>query len=171
MSLAKGKIRQMEAMQERKAMEPPPPRDPQPPQDKSQDKIEFVPGVIVRFVLGEPVLDNGKAYKARLRAAVMEPVKYVDAINGQLQMHVRCVSAKQAETISGAGKSIVGVPGEILKAHEETSYWEKIRKDRQDKVSGKVPKTGAKRMRGKDRLVKKYEETVRNTHRFFDDDD
>ena len=88
-----------------------------------------------------------------------------------LQMHVRCVSAKQAETISGAGKGIVGVPGEILKAQEETDYWAKIRKDRQDKVSGKVPKTGAKRMRGKDRVVKKYEETVRNTHRFFDDDD
>ena len=55
-------------------------------------------------------------------------------------MHVRCVSAKQAETIAGAGKGIVGVPGEILKGQEETDYWTKIRKDRQDKIGGKVPK-------------------------------
>ena len=87
-------------------------------------------------------------------------------------MHVRCVSAKQAETIAGAGKGIVGVPGEILRGQEETDYWTKIQKDRQDKISGKVPKVGGqKKMRGKDRVVKKYEETVRNTHRFFDDDD
>ena len=55
-------------------------------------------------------------------------------------MHVRCVSAKQAETIAGAGKGIVGVPGEILKGQEETDYWAKIKKDRQDKIGGKVPK-------------------------------
>ena len=55
-------------------------------------------------------------------------------------MHVRCVSAKQADTIAGAGKGIVGVPGEILKGQEETDYWSKIKKDRAEKIGGKVPK-------------------------------
>ena len=87
MSAAKGKIKQMEAMQERRKASP----EPQPAAAvagaaAATKEVEFVPGVIVKFALSEPVIENGKMFKARIRAAVMEPVKYVDALNGQMQV-------------------------------------------------------------------------------------
>ena len=44
----------------------------------------MIASCVFRFILTEPVIENGKAFKARIRAAVMEPVKYVDALNGQV---------------------------------------------------------------------------------------
>ena len=168
MSLAKAKIRQMQGRSSRVggvAQTPEP--EPEETSAKPEGGVEFVKGVIVKFNLNEPVIENGKQFKARIRASVMEPVKYVDATNGQMQMYVRCASTKQAELIAGA-KGIVGVAGVILSGDEETDYWSKIRQDRSDKLSGKV-QVSAPKVRGKDRLVKKFETVVRNTHQFFDD--
>ena len=90
MSAAKGKIKQMEAMHERRKASPEPAAPAQPTAPAAGNKeaaaVEFVPGVIVKFALSEPVIENGKMFKARIRAAVMEPVKYVDALNGQMQV-------------------------------------------------------------------------------------
>lgn len=149
-----------------KHMKLPPP----PPEESSKSKdVEFVKGVVVKFNHEEPVIDYGKHIKARIRAAVMEPVKYVDAENGRTFFHVRCANPKQAETIAGA-KGIVGSLGQILVGEEETKYWEKLRNDRENKLSGNVKVPGNKK-RGRDRLVKKHENAVSNTHRFFDDND
>ena len=133
--------------------------------------IEFVPGTIVRFNLEEPVVDQGKQVKSRLRAAVMEPVKYVDAHNGNNTVFVRCSNRKQSEVLASAKNLLGNSCGEILSGVEESEYWDKIRIDRQDKISGKIKvKPSTKKERGKDRVVRKYEEAIRNnSHKFFDD--
>ena len=100
----------------------------------------------------------------------MEPVKYVDATNGNTKVFVRCSNQKQAEVIAAAKNLLGASSGEILTGSDETEYWEKIQSDRQDKISGKIKvKPAIKKERGKDRLVKKFENSVRNTHKFFDD--
>ena len=132
--------------------------------------IEFVPNTIVRFNLEEPIVDQGKQVKSRLRAAVMEPVKYVDAHNGNNTVFVRCSNRKQAEVIASAKNLLGNSSGEILSGAAESEYWDKIRVDRQDKISGKIKvKPSTKKERGKDRVVRKYEEAIRNSHKFFDD--
>lgn len=138
--------------------------------EEHKNKYEFVPGIIVRFKLEDPIVDQGKQIKSRLRAAVMEPVKYVDAANGRNEVYVRCCSQKQAETLISAKGLMGNSNGEILTGEEESAYWNKIRSDREDKISGKVKVISAsKKERGKDRVVKKYEQEVRNTHKFFDE--
>jgi len=136
----------------------------------NKSTIEYVPGTIVRFITDEPIIDQGKQVKSRIRAAVMEPVKYVDATNGNTKVFVRCSNQKQAEVIAAAKNLLGASSGEILTGSDETEYWEKIQSDRQDKISGKIKvKPAIKKERGKDRLVKKFENSVRNTHKFFDD--
>ena len=183
MSSAKAKIRQMKSLPRDKIKEPSllnaqSHSTPASNENESsttgesciKSTIEFVPGTIVRFITDEPIIDQGKQVKSRIRAAVMEPVKYVDATNGSTQVFVRCSNQKQAEVIASAKNLLGNNHGEILTGKDESEYWEKIQSDRQDKISGKVKvKPTSKKERGKDRLVKKYETTVRNTHKFFDD--
>ena len=183
MSIAKGRIRQTRPMQKEKNKEVHP-NTIQPHTNHissgvdapvlsgcgNKGGIEFVPSTIVRFKLEEPIIDQGKQIKSRLRAAVMEPVKYVDATNGKSAVFVRCSSQKQAEVIASAKNLIGSANGDILAGTEESEYWEKISSDRDDKISGRIKvKPAAKKERGKDRVVRKFEENVRNTHKFFDD--
>ena len=124
----------------------------------------------MRFTLEESVIDQGKQIKSRLRAAVMEPVKYVDVTNGNNTVFVRCTNQKQAEVIASAKNLVGSGGGEILTGKEESQYWEKIRSDREDKISGKIKvKPVSKKERGKDRVVRKYDQSVRNTHKFFEE--
>ena len=101
----------------------------------------------------------------------MEPVKYVDAHNGNNTVFVRCSNRKQSEVLASAKNLLGNSCGEILSGVEESEYWDKIRIDRQDKISGKIKvKPSTKKERGKDRVVRKYEEAIRNnSHKFFDD--
>ena len=46
-------------------------------QVKKSPALEFIPGIIVRFAVNDPIEDE-KKIKARIRAAVMENVGYVD---------------------------------------------------------------------------------------------
>ena len=184
MSVAKGRIRQMRTMQKEKHKEVQQTSvhvsypsqtsssfdTPFNTSNGNKNKLEYTPGIIVRFKLEEPIIDQGKQVKSRLRAAVMEPVKYVDATNGSSEVYVRCSSQKQAETITSAKGLMGNNTGEILTGKEESNYWEKIRSDREDKISGKVKvKPTSKKERGKDRVVKNYEQAVRNTHKFFEE--
>ena len=60
----------------------------------------------------------------------------------------------------------------VIEGEEETAYWEKIKQDREAKLSGKVKtKNNSKKMRGQDRLVKKIQSMNQNenSHKFFDD--
>ena len=183
MSSAKNKIRQMKSLPRDKFKETPQVKaesnfTPASNENEStttagnsnKSTIEYVPGTIVRFITDEPIIDQGKQVKSRIRAAVMEPVKYVDATNGNTKVFVRCSNQKQAEVIAAAKNLLGANSGEILTGSDESEYWEKIQSDRQDKISGKVKvKPAIKKERGKDRLVKKFENSVRNTHKFFDD--
>ena len=64
--------------------------------------------------------------------------------------------------------------GEVLSGQTEQDYWSKNRKDRQDKLEGKVKTKGKdKKERGKFRVIKKVHEMQQNenAHKYFNDDD
>jgi La-related protein 7 len=182
MSAVKSRIRQIQPITKEKIKEPPQaavhshqtqaPCVDTPLTSGSNNKgtLELVPGTIVRFTLDESVIDQGKQIKSRLRAAVMEPVKYVDVTNGSINVFVRCTNQKQAEVIASAKNLVSSSNGEILTGKEETEYWDKIHSDREDKISGKIKvKPVSKKERGKDRVVRKYDQSVRNSHKFFEE--
>ena len=134
-----------------------------------EKQLEFTPGIIVKFLVEEPI-DDEKTVKKRIKAAIMENVKYVDVQVGAKEYHVRCAHADMAKTLSKA--KILG-QATILDGEDEQKYWEKIKKDRDAKLSGKVKvKSGAKRARGQDRLTKKIQmmNQTDNKHTYFDDD-
>jgi La-related protein 7 len=131
--------------------------------------LEFTKGVIVKFIQDEPIEDEKKV-KQRIKAAVMETVNYVDAKIGAKEYFVRCANPEQAKTLANA--KILG-NSEILSGQGEEEYWEKIMKDREAKVSGKVkvPNAG-KKQRGKLRIIKKFEKSIQqheNSHCYFND--
>merc|ERR1719394_1404449 len=68
---------------------------------QQKNSLEFVPGIIVKFAVNEPIEDEKKV-KQRIRAAVMENVSYVDARIGASEYFVRCAHADQAKTLSNA---------------------------------------------------------------------
>ena len=70
-------------------------------QIKKSPALEFVPGIIVRFGVNDPI-DDEKKIKQRIRAAVMENVSYVDARIGANEYFVRCAHSDQAKTLSNA---------------------------------------------------------------------
>merc|ERR1712110_837422 len=136
---------------------------------KKSPALEFIPGIIVRFAVDDPI-DDEKKIKQRIRAAVMENVSYVDAKIGANEYFVRCAHSDQAKTLSNA--KILG-NAEILTGQVEKDYWAKIMKDREDKISGKIKvSSGTKKQRGKIRIIKKFHEMQQkeNAHKFFNDD-
>jgi len=136
--------------------------------EAGKPKIEFTTGIIVKFEVNDPIEDEKKV-KQRIKAAIMEPVNYVDVKIGATEYHVRCAHPEMAKTLSNA--KILG-QSTILEGEEETAYWEKIKQDREAKLSGKVKtKNNSKKMRGQDRLVKKIQSMNQNenSHKFFDD--
>ena len=70
-------------------------------QIKKSSALEFIPGIIVRFGVNDPI-DDEKKIKQRIRAAVMENVNYVDAKIGANEYFVRCAHSDQAKTLSNA---------------------------------------------------------------------
>ena len=106
--------------------------------------------------------------KKKVSSAFIDPVKYVDANIGSNVYHVRCSDAAQAKKLSDV-KSLGDAV--ILSGEEEQSYWDTIRKDRDKKIAGKVPKSkeNKKKPRGKERLVIKLEEAKRTNHTYFGD--
>ena len=57
-------------------------------QSKKSSALDFIPGIIVKFSIDDPI-DDEKKVKQRIRAAVMENVSYVDAKIGANQYYVR----------------------------------------------------------------------------------
>ena len=70
-------------------------------QIKKSSTLEFIPGIIVKFGVNDPI-DDEKKIKQRIRAAVMENVSYVDAKIGANEYFVRCAHSDQAKTLSNA---------------------------------------------------------------------
>lgn len=136
-------------------------------EEEEEKKMEFVPDIIIKFDLEDPIEDPVKV-KQRVKAAVMEPVHYLDASFGAKHYFVRCASAEQAKVLSGI--KLLG-QGTVLSGQEEKEYWAKIAKDREEKMSGKVAKKKQKKSRGKMRVIKKFEAIQiqkQNSHVVFD---
>ena len=124
---------------------------------------------LLRFAVDEPISDE-KKIKQRVKAAIMERVKYVDARIGANEYYVRCAHTEMAKTLSNA--KILG-QATILEGQEELKYWEKIKKDREAKLSGKVKtKSSSIKVRGQDRLIQKIQHMnqMENSHKYFDDE-
>ena len=136
--------------------------DPEPTDKDQKPPLEFVPGIIVKFCLSEPIGDEKKV-KQRIRAAVMEQVSYVDARIGAREYFVRCASPDQARILANA--KALG-DGTVLTGGEEQEYWKKILKDREEKIKGSVKISSNKKKRGKLRIIKKF-----NAHKFFEEHD
>ncbi|KAI5739221.1 hypothetical protein M8J77_016583 [Diaphorina citri] len=117
--------------------------------------IEFVPGVIVRVHLDEPLVDV-KIFKNELRHK--PNVKYIDAHEGCQEAFIRCINADEAKVMS---ESKLFPHCDILKGEEEVLYWEKIEYDRKVKFSTKT-----KVCRGRNKLLKKAEKALGKHIRF-----
>ncbi|XP_067008323.2 la-related protein 7 [Anabrus simplex] len=125
---------------------------------ESQARTVFTPGVIVHCQLNTPV-DDVKKFKADAR--VYPNVKYVDVKEGDTEVFLRCSSAEAAKQL------VSEKPWErmsVIEGEEEMAYWEKIKRDREEKLGKKV----RVKQRGRDRLLKKAE-TVLGKHMRFDD--
>ncbi len=132
-------------------------------------EVTVVPNTIVKFELKEPI-SNKQLVKGKVRSAFMDPVSYVDADVGLSEYFVRCADEAQAKRLAGVaslGKAT------ILAGGEETAYWEKIRKQRQekrDKGFKKASQQQQQQQRGRERVISKAEE-MKNSHTYFGDDD
>ena len=69
--------------------------------EEGKQKIEFTTGIIVKFEVNDPIEDEKKV-KQRIKAAIMEPVNYVDVKIGATEYHVRCAHPEMAKTLSNA---------------------------------------------------------------------
>uniref|UniRef100_A0A8D9EY10 La-related protein 7 n=3 Tax=Cacopsylla melanoneura TaxID=428564 RepID=A0A8D9EY10_9HEMI len=123
--------------------------------DGNKASIEFVPGVIVRVHLEEPLVDV-KVFKSELRHK--PNVKYIDAQEGAQDAFVRCINPEEAKNLA---ESKVFPQCDILKGEEEVLYWEKIDYDRKVKFSMKT-----KTCRGRNKLLKKAEKALGKHIRF-----
>ncbi|XP_012286644.1 la-related protein 7 [Orussus abietinus] len=121
--------------------------------------ITFVPGVIVKIEMEEPCSDP-KSFKAELRNS--GNIKYIDVPEGATAAFIRCDSAESALAL--AQKSAKARSATILQGEEETNYWDKILKDRAEKLGKKIrPK-----QRGREKVLKKAEKEL-GKHIKFDE--
>ncbi|KAL1460149.1 hypothetical protein WDU94_012086 [Cyamophila willieti] len=123
--------------------------------EENKTSVEFVPGVIVRVNLEEPLVDV-KVFKSELRHK--PNVKYIDAQEGAQEAFVRCINQEEAKILA---ESKLFPQCDILKGEEEVLYWEKIEYDRRVKFSMKT-----KTCRGRNKLLKKAEKALGKHIRF-----
>ena len=74
------------------------------------------------------------------------------------QTNFRCVDTEQARRLVRAGE------GELVEGVEEEQYWAKIKKDREEKRSGKVV---VPKVKNKKKLMQRIE-TMKSAHVYFD---
>lgn len=121
--------------------------------------FSFEPGLIVSVQFREPCVDV-KDFRAELRQYPY--VKYIDVKEGDFEAFVRVDKPASANTLvkeySSAEHS-----AQILSGELEQQYWEKMMRDREDKLNKRVK---TEKVRGRTKLIRKI-----NTHIKFDDDD
>ncbi|XP_055594843.1 la-related protein 7 [Uranotaenia lowii] len=132
---------------------------PEPPVVK-QPLFAFEPGLIVHIKFRVPCA-NVKEFKAELKQ--FDYVRYVDLKEGDSEAFVRVDKPASANLLVREYCS-AEYGAQILSGERETGYWDKISRDRDDKLNKKVKVE--KRVRGRTKLMKKI-----NTHIKFDDDD
>lgn len=137
--------------QGRSEMRPPP-----PPVDAPKPRVTFTPGVIVCVKFNEPMVEV-RGFKAEART--QPGVQYVDVKEGDFQAYLRCSGPSEAQQLQQKNfwKNM-----HIVTGVEETQYWEKISRDREEKLGKKV-----KPVKGKKKLLRKAE-IVKASHLHFD---
>ncbi|OXU22748.1 hypothetical protein TSAR_002253 [Trichomalopsis sarcophagae] len=120
--------------------------------------LEFIPNVIVKIELNEPCIDP-KSFKAELRSNSSN-IKYVDVKEGSHEAYVRCDSSEAAAAL--AQKSNEEKNLRVLTGDEEIYYWDKITRDREEKIGNKVRVN----QRGRNKLLKKAEKELGKHIRF-----
>ncbi|XP_055543932.1 la-related protein 7 [Wyeomyia smithii] len=128
-------------------------------QQCKQPLFLFEPGLIVNIKFRVPCA-NIKDFKAELRQYAY--VKYTDLKEGDMEAFVRVDKPSSANQLVKEYNS-AEYSAQILSGEIEKSYWDKIKRDRDDKLNKKVK---VERVRGRTKLLKKV-----NTHVRFEDDD
>ncbi|XP_003705365.2 la related protein 7 [Megachile rotundata] len=122
-------------------------------------RFSFSPGVIVKIEMDKPCTDP-KSFKMELKSN--NSVKYIDVENDSYVAYVRCDTNEAAQTF--AQKSDTERHMSILEGEEEKMYWDKILRDREEKLS----KTVKIKQRGRNKLLKKAEKEL-GKHIKFDE--
>ncbi|CAL1675530.1 unnamed protein product [Lasius platythorax] len=123
-------------------------------------RINYTPGIIVKVEMDEPCTDP-QSFKMELRDN--NSVKYIDITHGSCEAYVRCDTAEAAQSI--VQKSYEGRYLTILKDDDEKSYWDKIARDREEKLNRK----GRVKQRGRDKLLKRAEKKLGKCIKFDQD--
>lgn len=121
--------------------------------------FSFEPGLIVNIKFRVPCA-NVKDFKAELKQYPY--VKYTDLKEADMEAFVRVDKPSSANQLVKEYSS-AEYSAQILSGETEKTYWDKIKQDRDDKLSKKVK---VEKLRGRTKLMKKV-----NTHIKFDDDE
>lgn len=134
-------------------------------------QFEFERGLIVKVNFEEPCADPTE-FKSDMRQYNF--VRYIDVSEGQSHAFVRVDSSRSAPVLI---KHCAPNRCQILTGESEKEYWQKIAKDREDKLSKaiKVPRNRNRKMRNiikniAEVRVEKHENKTTVTHIRFDDD-
>ncbi|XP_069680671.1 la-related protein 7 [Periplaneta americana] len=122
----------------------------------SKPKFTFVPGVIVHAIFDEPVID---LKKLRADAKALSDVAYIDIVKGASEGFFRCATPTAAEHLVG---NAPWQHAEILKGEAESQYWDKMMKDREEKLSNHV----RVKQRGRDKIMSRAERELGKHIRF-----
>ncbi|XP_061390120.1 la-related protein 7 [Musca vetustissima] len=125
-----------------------------------QPLFSYEPGLIVEMSFLEPCV-NVKEYKADMRQ--YPSVKYVDIKEGAMQAYLRLESAQLAKEFVQK-ISCAEYQCKILSGESESAYWQKIEKDREQKLNKQVK---VPQKRGREKVKKLITKHIR----FGDDDD
>jgi len=129
-------------------------------EENSYGRVNYSPGIIVKIEMDEPCTDL-QSFKRELKDN--NSVKYIDVTADSCEAYVRCDTADAAQTF--VQKSYEGRRLTVLEDDEEKLYWDKISKDRMEKLGKK------KRIkhRGRDKLLKRAEKELGKCIKFDQD--
>ncbi|KAK0163699.1 hypothetical protein PV328_002404 [Microctonus aethiopoides] len=125
----------------------------------STPKFMYAEGLIVKIELDE-LCSNPKSLKHEFRGET--GIQYIDVKEGTNYAYIRCDTAATANNFMkkyGDEKILT-----ILYGEEETAYWNKMEKDREEKLG----KKNRVKQRGRDKLLKKAEKEL-GKHIKFDE--
>ncbi|KAL6255716.1 hypothetical protein P5V15_012959 [Pogonomyrmex californicus] len=129
-------------------------------EEKPYGRVNYAPGIIVKIEMNEPCIDI-QGFKMELKNH--SSVKYIDITPNSCEAFVRCDTAEAAQSF--AQKSYEGRRLTVLEGDEETSYWDKISRDRLEKV-GKKKRV---KQRGRNKLLKRAEKELGKCIKFDQD--
>lgn len=125
---------------------------------KEEEELDLARGLIVKVTV-EGGVESVQGMKKKVREALGgEGVAYVDTRVGAPEAWIRCMDTEQARRLVRAGE------GELVEGVEEEQYWAKIKKDREEKRSGKVV---VPKVKNKKKLMQRIE-TMKSAHVYFD---